>query len=148
MNCWTITLALTDSRRDDAGMNRGRTRWLLWALSLAPLVTILWLRVQSPVPDPDPGTAEALEVAARQWWEPGDSTRTIPEGDWPPRLRRLGPEAVRVSPEGVFIPFASHWVEEWGLFVLPPGSDFRPQQRTDPSFHFVRGRIYKYNIKG
>jgi hypothetical protein len=129
-------------------MNRRRTRWLLWGLIPALLVTLMWLWVRSPVPEPDPATTEALEVAAGQWWRPGGPTGTIPKTDWPAKLRRLGPRAVRVIPEGVFIPFGSLYVKEWGLFVLPVGSDFRPQPGTDPSFRLIRGRVYRYDIEG
>lgn len=129
-------------------MTRRRTRWLLWVLTPALLVPFVWLGVRSSVPEPDPATAAALEVAAGGWWRPDDPVRPIPEADWPPELRRLGPRSVRVTPEGVFIPFGSRNVEEWGLFVLPAGSDFRPQPGTDPSFQLVRGRVYRYDIKG
>jgi hypothetical protein len=123
-------------------------RTSLWVLIPALLGTALWLSLWSPIPEPDPATAEALEVAAGQWWQPGGPTRTIPESDWLPELRRLGPKAARVTTKGMVIPFGSLFVDEWGLFVLPAGSNFRPQQGTDPSFWLVRGRVYKYHIKG
>jgi hypothetical protein len=129
-------------------MNRRRTRWVLWVLIPALFVTLVWLWLRSPVPEPDPATAEALEAAAEKWWRPGGPTRAVPEDEWPPELRRLSPRAVRVTPEGVFVPFGSLYVEEWGLFVLPKGSDYRPQQGTDPSFRVLRGRVYRYDIKG
>jgi hypothetical protein len=129
-------------------MNGPRTRWFLWTLIPALFVILVWLWLRSPVPEPDQATAEALEVAAGLWWQPGGPIRRIPEADWPPELRRLRPEDVRVHPEGVFIKFGSSYVEEWGLFVLPVGSDLRPQLGTDPSFRLVRGRVYRYDIRG
>jgi hypothetical protein len=130
-------------------MTKRRARWFGWVLIPALLLAaLLWLWVRSPVPEPDSTTTEALEVAAGQWWRPDGPIRTIPEADWPPELRRLGPRSVRVTPEGVFIPFGSLYVEEWGLFVLPIGADFQPQTGTDPSFRLVRGRVYRYDVKG
>jgi hypothetical protein len=130
-------------------MNQRRVRWLLLILMPTLLVAVLWLFwVQSRVPEPDLATAEALEMVAGEWWRPGGPYRTIPEAEWPPELRRLGPRSVRVAAEGVFIRFGSLYVEEWGLFVLPAGSGFRPQPNTDPSFRAVRGRVFKYDIKG
>jgi hypothetical protein len=118
-------------------------------LGITLLVTLAWLCLRSPVPEPDAATAEALEAAAETWWRPGGLARTIPEAEWPPELRRLGPtKEIRVTNQGVFIPFGSSFVEEWGLFVLPKGSSFRPQEGTDPSFRWIRGRIYRYDIKG
>jgi hypothetical protein len=129
-------------------MNPPRGRWLLLLLVPALIVTLIWLWFRSPVPEPDAATAEVLEAAAEKWWHPDEQVRTIPEAEWPPELRRLGPTGVRVTSEGVFIPFGSSFVEEWGLFVLPRGSDYKPQRGTDPSFRLLRGRVYRYDIKG
>lgn len=133
---------------DDVSVFKRCTSWLLWVLIPALPVTFLWLWLWPPVPEPDAPTAEALEVAAERWWRPDGVHSTIPEADWPPELRRLAPRSVRVTPEGVYIPFGSRFVEEWGLFVLPAGSDFQPQSGTDPSFRLVRGRVYRYDIQG
>jgi hypothetical protein len=115
----------------------------------AVLVTLMCLWLWSPTPEPNPATAAALEAAAEKWWRPGISDyREIPKTDWPPELRRLGPRKVLVTPKGVYIPFGSRFVEEWGLFVLPEGSDFRPQESGDPSFRLLRGRVYRYYVVG
>ncbi|HTK77440.1 MAG TPA: hypothetical protein VL371_19405 [Gemmataceae bacterium] len=129
-------------------MNRRHTHWLLWAFIPTVLVALLWLWMRSPVPEPDSNTAQALERTAERLWRPGDPARIIPATDWPEELRRLGPRSVRVSSEGVFIEFGSFFVEESGLFVLPLESDFRPQPGTDPSYRLLRGRVYRYDIKG
>lgn len=121
-------------------------RHALWLI--APACLVAWLCLRSPVPEPDSATAERLEAAAELWWQPGGTGRDIPEADWPTELRRLGPEAVTVAAEGVYIRFGTRFVEAWGLFVLPRGSEFQPRQGADPSFRPVRGRIYRYDIKG
>jgi hypothetical protein len=114
----------------------------------ALLVILVWLWTLSPVPELDSATAEVLEASAEHWWRPDCPIRTIPQTDWPLKLRQLGPESVRVTPQGVFIVLGSLYVEEWGLFVLPSGSEHRPQTHSDPSFRLIRGRVYKYNIEG
>jgi len=128
-------------------MKQRRARWL-WAFIPTLFVASMWLWMPSPVPKPDSETAELLELTAGQWWRPGGPARSIPEADWPPELHRLGPRSVQVTSEGVFIQFGSFMVAEWGLFVLPAESDFRPQSGTDPSYRWLRGRVYRYDIKG
>src|SRR4051794_24972633 len=98
-------------------MDPRRNRRLLWVVVPTLLVILLWLWPRPSVPEPDPATAEALEAAAETWWRPGGPVRTIPEAEWPSELRALGPRSVQVISEGVFIPFGSLYVEEWGLFV-------------------------------
>jgi len=107
-----------------------------------------WLVLRESVPEPDAPTAEVLEAAAETWWQPESEVRGIPESKWPPELTRLGPKSVRITSEGVFISFGALFVEEQGLFILPAQSDFQPQHETDPSFNLIRGRVYKYQIKG
>ncbi|MBA4188046.1 MAG: hypothetical protein C0467_08505 [Planctomycetaceae bacterium] len=124
------------------------TRHVLLVLITALLATLMWLGLQSPIPELDPATVEALEAATEEWWRPGDPTRTVPESEWPPELRRLRPRVVRATPKGVFISFASYYVEERGLFVLPTKSDYQPQQGTDPAFRVLCSRVYVYGIKG
>jgi len=129
-------------------MSQQRTRQALCVFITALIFTLVWLWPCTPVPAPDPATAEALEAAAEKWWGHGGPPRQVPEAEWPLELRRLGPKTVRVTPEGVFITFGSLYVEEWGLFVLPKRSDYRPQQGTDPSFRVLWGRVYRYDITG
>ena len=117
--------------------------WLLFAALLVVLGWFWW-----PGSEPDSATTAALEAAAEEWWQPSRSDRTIPEDEWPAELRRLNPTNVRVTAEGVFISLRSFYVAEWGLFVLPHGSAFQPQSGTDPSFRLLRGRVYRYVIKG
>jgi hypothetical protein len=112
------------------------------------LASLAWLGMRSPVPEPGPATARILEAAVERWWQPDGARREIPKSDWPAELLRLGPEAVFVAPEGVFVRFGSSYVKEWGLFLLPERSAFRPRQDTDPSYRSLRGRVYRYDIKG
>jgi hypothetical protein len=120
---------------------------LLIVVALALLV-IGWLWLLAPVSDPDEATTQALEAAAEKWWRPENHDQTIPKEQWPPELERLNPKAVRVTSEGVFIPIRSFFVEERGLFVFPAGSNFVPPRSGDPSFKLLRGRVYRYEIKG
>src|SRR4051794_31291059 len=98
-------------------------------LVFAAVITLgSWQLSRKWVPEPDEATATALQAAAERWWRPNDTTnRDIPEAEWPVELRRLQPERVWVNSAGVFMKFGSGFVEEWGLFVLHKGSDFRPE---------------------
>jgi hypothetical protein len=53
-----------------------------------------------------------------------------------------------MNSEGVFIERGSFFVREWGWFVLPAASTFKPRAGTDPSFRQVHGRVYWYQIEG
>ena len=128
-------------------MSRRRRR-LLWVLLPLSLAALAWLALRSSVPSPDPSTAALLEAAAERWWQPGIARRGIPRADWPAAVRRLGPSRVTVAPEGVYLQFGSFFVEEWGLFILPRKSPLRPAQGTDPSYRRLRGRVYRYAIRG
>jgi hypothetical protein len=112
------------------------------------LAVLAWVGIRSHVPEPDPATAERLEAAAERWWQPDAGRRGIPKAEWPVELLRLGPQAVTVAPEGVYIRFGSFFVAEWGLFLLPRGSPFEPRQGADPSYRSLQGRVYRYDIKG
>src|SRR4051794_8264084 len=127
-------------------MNRRRLRPLLWLLVPALLLTGAWLKLRTPVPDA--ATVEVLEAAAERWWQPGDAVRTIPQAEWPPELRRLAPQQIRVPADGVFLPFGSFFVTEWGLFVLPRRSEYLPEPGGDPSFRHLRDRVYRYHLAG
>ncbi|HEY7330072.1 MAG TPA: hypothetical protein VH592_20720 [Gemmataceae bacterium] len=130
-------------------MDRRHLRLLLLVVVLIVFTTLLWFYLWSPVPEPDPLTTAVLEAAAERWWRPHTGHRwNIPEEEWPPELLRLRPKAVRVAPEGVFIPFKSVYIMERGLFILPRASNYQPQQGMDPSFQVLRGRVYKYEVKG
>lgn len=131
-------------------------RRLLWVFVPALLIisvttlfaALLWPWPWKPVPAPDPATAEILEAMAERWCYPGSLGRSIPEGEWPPELRRLGPKSVRTYPDGVFIEYGSFMVEEWGLFALPKSSTFQPPPHGDPAFRLLRGRVFRYDFVG
>jgi hypothetical protein len=114
-------------------MISGRLRRSLWVLVPVSLATLAWVGMLSPVPEPDPCTAELLAAAAAGWWQPAGVRREIPEADWPGELRWLGSEAVTVAPEGMYIRFRSSYVGERALIILPKRSPLRPRQDTDPS---------------
>jgi hypothetical protein len=120
----------------------------LWILVPASVVILVWLGMRAHVPEPDPATAERLEAAAERWWQPDGAWRYILKADWPAELQRIGAQAVTVAPKGVYIRFGSFFVEEWGLFILPKGSTFEPRPGGDPSYLPLRGRVYRYYIKG
>jgi hypothetical protein len=125
-----------------------RLRRYLWLLVPVSLAVLAWVGMRSPVPEPDPATAERLEAAAERWWQPDGQRREISKADWPVELLPLAPKSVTVAPEGVYVRFGSFYVEEWGLFILPKGSAFQPGRGTDPSYRLLRGRVYRYDIKG
>jgi hypothetical protein len=102
-----------------------------------------------PVPEPVAADDEALVAWAERWWHPGDDIRYIPKTEWSPEVRRLNPAYdPRADHRGLFIPCGGFFVQEWGLFVLPPGSPFRPPVSGDPRFRLIRGRLYRYDIEG
>lgn len=121
-------------------------------LSLAAAsLGLAWYCLRSPVPDIDPTTADQLAEAADRWWRDRRGDRSawdVPEADWPTVVRRFAPKSARVSPDGVQIVVGSFFVEEWGLFVLPERSEFKPIEGSDPSYCQLKGRVYWYEIKG
>lgn len=125
-----------------------RLRRTIGGFLLVFLAALAWLALRSPVPSLDSSTAVLLEAAAERWWQPGIARRVIPPADWSAAVRRLGPRGVTIAPEGVYLRFGSSFVEEWGLFILPRKSPMRPAQGTDPSYRRLRGRVYRYAIKG
>ncbi len=74
--------------------------------------------------------------------------REIPEASWPPGIRRLEPEAVRVTAEGVFVQCRKRFVEEEGVFIAFTGVEVDTEPGRDPSFKPIAGRVYLYRIKG
>lgn len=106
-----------------------------------------WAVFHSPVPDIDPTTADELAATTDTWCEQLPD-RTIPPNEWPDAVRQLRPQAVRVTPEGVYLERGSLFVQSWGVFVLRSGTAFRPATDTDPSYHLLRGRLYWYEVKG
>jgi hypothetical protein len=132
-----------------------RFLWLLFlfcpVLLSVLLLIVSWLdlgRSHTVPPELDAATARQLEEASERCWPPDHPSQEIPERDWPPEFRRFDPNSVRVTPEGVYIKCGSFFVEEWGLFVLPGGSAFRPGQHRDPSYSHLKGRVYWYRITG
>jgi hypothetical protein len=123
-------------------------RRALCVLVPVALVTLAWLVMRPPVPEPDPTSAERLEAAAERWWQPDRERWEIPKADWPVEFLRFGAQAVTVASEGVYIRFGSFFVQEWGLFILPKWSSFQPKVGTDPSYRPLRGRVFRYEIKG
>lgn len=100
-----------------------------------------------PIPHVGEAEAEELERAVAGWPE-GGTRRDVPSGEWPPAVRRLKPVAVRVDLEGVYLTCGTLVVEAWGLFVPRAGMEFGPRPNTDPSYEHVRGRVYRFTIRG
>lgn len=126
-----------------------RTKWIAVILTSAILVIVfVCLTFPSSVPEPDGQTVKSLETAAETWWKFKSEIHEIPKSQWPPELAQLRPKSVRVTLEGVYISFESMFVKERGLFILPTGSNFQPQQATDPSFNLIQGRVYRFLISG
>lgn len=106
-----------------------------------------WAVYRSQVPNIDALTADELAAATDQWCEllPNGN---VPAEQWPTAVRKLCPQAVRVTPDGVYIERGSRFVESWGIFILRSRSAFQPSTDTDPSYHRLRDRVFWYEVKG
>ena len=130
-------------------MRLGR-RCLLW-LSATAFLCLAWSCFRSPIPNIDTATADQLAEVGDRWWRSRrgvDSVWHVPKVDWPRVISRFTPKSVRVSRDGINIVVGSFFVEEWGLFVLPEESVFKPTEGGDPSYHHLTGRVFWYKIKG
>ena len=120
------------------------------ALALALLVAVVRFYLWPAPPSVDATMALSLVVVVDRFWDANslDQQEPIPENDWPPEIRRLAPKSVMCSKEGLYIMLGSFFVREWGLFVLPSRSAFRPPAKGDPSYRQLEGRVYWYQIEG
>jgi hypothetical protein len=132
--------------RSDGGIVKRRS--ILAVTVVAAVIAVVIVRASRQ--SIDAADAEQLAAVADQWWaeRSGPDPSVIPESAWPPEVRRLRPESVRISADGVLIRRGSLFTAECGWFVLPSESRFRPGQGTDPSFRHLSGRVYWYEIKG
>ena len=74
--------------------------------------------------------------------------RIVPEPDWPQGVSAMGAKEVVVRPEGVYIKISEFFVQEQGVFILPPTSSFVPKRGGDPSYSIIKENLYWYEIKG
>ena len=121
------------------------------AVVLAAVVTMAVLAagyvLRSPVPRIDAATAARLSAFADRWVQPDGDSQIAPDS-WPEEVRRLRPQSVRLTADGMYIELGSRFVESWGLFILRTGSSFQPSRGTDPSYRLLEGPVYWYEIKG
>jgi len=113
------------------------------------MLVACWLDSYCETRDPvlDTDAFEWFEKITEEWCQCSERTRQIPEKEWPSRLHFLRARNVTVAENGVFIQFGSGYVKSWGVFVLPHESNFQPQTDSDPSFHHLHGRVYRFEQK-
>ena len=72
-----------------------------------------------------------------------------PEGDiaeaaWPEAVARFKPERVYRDHTGVYLYTYEFFVEQKGVFILDPATDFIPPAEGDPSYRVVITGVYLY----
>ena len=77
------------------------------------------------------------------------SLLTHPEGDiaeaaWPEAVARFKPERVYRTHAGIYIITYEFFVEQKGVFILDPASNFIPAVEGDPSYGVVITGVYLY----
>ena len=115
-------------------------RWLPRAL----LVLLLAL-LCGCMPSVSRGEAEdLLAVRERLFAHPeGD----IPASAWPDAVARFKPERVHRDHRGVYLYTYQFFVEQQGVFLLDPASDFIPSS-GDPHYEVVVTDVYLYVSRG
>jgi len=95
------------------------------------------------------GAARLLEAAQQLQPRAGhpDPVLVSPES-WPPAIREMNPERVRVTKQGVYITLHSSFVEEDGVFVAADPTATLAGREGDPAFEVMAPRVYWYKIKG
>ncbi|SDQ20462.1 hypothetical protein SAMN05216569_0072 [Pseudoxanthomonas sp. CF125] len=72
----------------------------------------------------------------------------IPASRWPNAIRKLRPERVYRTPDGLYITMDSFFVEERGLFVPDSAARLLPGRESDPSYESLGEGVFAYTIKG
>src|SRR5262245_46844826 len=146
---WLLRLTEGDILMDDSPQRRV-TIWKVLLVLIAVIAGAFYFLWPAP-PAIDMATAESLGTITDGWWSSRSSEDVrdwIEPSDWPPEIRRFTPKSVRFGRDGVYIKLQSLFVMQWGLFVLPTGSTFKPTDRGDPSYRHLQGRVYWYKIDG
>jgi hypothetical protein len=91
--------------------------------------------------------AVGLEAAAVVLLEAASSSEKASDA-WPEEIRVLGPRAVRVASDGLYVVTSSWFVEEAGLFVPRDPDAFSPVTGGDPEYRRLHGHVFSYRIRG
>ena len=138
----------------DAGCNRGvgltiadmATHRSLGLVTL--LVALCALGACVFKPHLDPQDAPAVSAMAHALMDSG-KTGDVPPSEWPAGVVDLvGPKAIWVRPEGVYMITSSFFVEERGLFVPREPSKVVASPGTDPSYEPVALDVFTYYVAG
>jgi hypothetical protein len=73
----------------------------------------------------------------------------VPEAQWPPAIKELRPQEVRVTPKGVFV--QRRRVQGWkeGVFIGFPGVIVEtPRGEVSPTFSRIEQQVYWYRLEG
>ena len=99
-------------------------------------------------PDLDPQAAPAVSAMAHALMDSG-KMQDVPPSEWPAGLRELvGPKAIWVRAEGVYMIKSSFFVQERGIFVPREPSKFVASPGTDPSYEPVALDVFTYYVAG
>ncbi len=66
----------------------------------------------------------------------------------PAEIRSLKPVDVMITDDGVYIQLDGSFVTSEGLFVLRDSSSMTPEDRGDPFYRPIEGRLYWYYVTG
>ena len=91
--------------------------------------------------------AAGLEAVAAALLDSASSSEKVSTA-WPEEIRVLGPKAVRVAPDGLYVVTSSWFVEEAGLFVPRDPDAFSPVAGGDPEYRRLHGHVFSYRIRG
>ena len=91
--------------------------------------------------------AAGLEAVADALLESASSSESVSTA-WPEQIRVLGPKAVRVTPDGLYVVTSSWFVEEVGFFVPRDPDAFSPVAGGDPEYRRLHGHVFSYRIRG
>ncbi len=72
----------------------------------------------------------------------------VPASRWPNAIRKLRPECVYRTPDGLYIATDSFFVEERGLFVPDSAARSLPGRESDPGYESLGEGVFAYTIKG
>ena len=110
----------------------------------AVIICTLLLAACVRMPSVSQPEAVGLETVAAALMEHASSVSAA----WPEEIRVLGPKAVRVAPDGLYVVTSSWFVEEAGLFVPRDPDAFSPVAGGDPEYRRLHGHVFSYRIRG
>ena len=90
----------------------------------------------------------AAEAASLKSHRGTPQSEFLQEPAWPPAIRELQPQIVKVDAQGVFVQRWKDYVEEEGIFLKFSGIILDTSPGRDPSFTLIAPDTYWYTTKG